>query len=148
MDEKNRFDAYMVLAEFWRSRRDARYQALLRVSLALWASLGAGTIYIKVRPPEFLLVAFLALLMVGHASFIWVEILRNWYDTKMSFYYIDHAEKVLFEAVTVRAKPADVWKMSFKDRMIKRPASEFWTLAQWAMPTALLVLVAYFQIGR
>jgi hypothetical protein len=95
MDEKNRFDAYMVLAEFWRSRRDARYQARLRVSLALWASLGAATIYIKVRPPEPLLVFFLAFLVVGHALFIWFEILRNWYDTKMSFYYIDHAESLV-----------------------------------------------------
>jgi hypothetical protein len=148
VDGKDQFDAFMALAEFWRTRRDARYQALLRISLALWALLAASTVYVKVRPSEPLFILFLIILAVGHALFIRSEILRNLYDTKMTFYYIDHAEKALFEGAIVREGPVAIREMSFQERMIYRSVGEYLTGAKWILPTVLLVLVAYFQLGR
>lgn len=52
MQEKEQFDASINLAKFWASRRDARRQNQIRLTLAVWAALAAATLYLNLDLPK------------------------------------------------------------------------------------------------
>lgn len=111
MDEKERFDALMRLADFrfarWRERRTYEW----KISMALWALLVAASAYLKTNGFTFPLswTAFaLGVIVVGHAWF-WVR--TNWISAEMdirtAFHFAEHAEKILLPSSPVPKQRLD-----------------------------------------
>lgn len=72
MSEKERFDALMMLAEFWTGRIAARAMWERQFSFGLWAGLAAAIYAIKMRPPDWELGATLVLISVFY-TFGWIR---------------------------------------------------------------------------
>ncbi len=106
MNDKDRFDAFIRLADFRTHRWDARRSFESRVSIALWALLAAATAYMKTRPEPALLAVFLVVVVAGHALLfvlpIWVS---NKLDIETAFYYAEMAEGLLTPCTHVRNRP-------------------------------------------
>src|SRR5262245_5775213 len=99
MDDKDRFDAFMKLADFRMDVRRERRQLQWRLSLGLWIALAGGMIAFKnlhVRILTFLLALILLTVVLGHAYW-WV--IGNWWrnerDAKQVYRMLARAEELL-----------------------------------------------------
>lgn len=149
MNDKERFDAFMSLADFWVKRRATLYQAQLHVSVGLWTLLAAAMFYLKVRPPEFLFAAVLLVVSVGHTVAIRRAQVRNWEAWNIALGYVDSAIQVLMEGKL----PPDKRPVGREGNWIQRwffpPTGGSYDVSViWAAPTFLLALLAYLLIGR
>jgi hypothetical protein len=117
MDDKDQFDAFIKLADFRMNVRKERRQLEWRLSLGLWIALAAGMIAFEnlqgVRVPEYLLVPFLAVVVVGHAYWVVGNWWRNERDAKQAYRMIAKAEGLLNVEYRPPLKP---WAEWVKDR--------------------------------
>jgi len=106
MSDKERFDALMQLSEFWMKRWQYRRQFEWMITLGLWGVLSASLIYIKVRPPEAVLIQLLIAIVFGYA-FLWVRPLqvRLEKDARWYFYYKDLAAHTLDRHIPAPSLP-------------------------------------------
>ncbi|HET7264701.1 MAG TPA: hypothetical protein VFL28_08525 [bacterium] len=114
MSQKERFDAFMHLANFhfacWRMRQGLEW----KISVGVWAllaALTAGTVYIPDTPPTFMIVIILLAIVLGHAVF-WVGPIRvrNDHDKDMALHYTESAERILSPdlPIAVHRRPSRV----------------------------------------
>jgi hypothetical protein len=104
--EKDRFDAFMKLADVHFSRWKTRAQTEWKMSFALWGLMAGAIVAIKVRPEPVLLLVFLAALVVLHTAFWILQIwARNIDDGLWAFYYVRHAENILLPNVKPPPRP-------------------------------------------
>jgi hypothetical protein len=99
MDDKDKFDAFMRLADFRMNVRKERRQLEWRVSVGLWIGLAAGMIAFKnlqIRLPEIILALFLLIVFLIHA---WLWVVGNWWrnerDAMQAYRMIAMAEALL-----------------------------------------------------
>jgi hypothetical protein len=144
MEPKDEFDAFMKLAEFHRTIRENRYQAILRISLSLWAVMAAAAIYLKHRPPEALFDVILIMIVVFHSLAVRYTQLRIWTDMTCAFYYLECARKIVLPDTVVRPMPISVADLSLRQQWQGRSLIG---MPIWTAPTVALCLVAYFIIG-
>ena len=106
MDEKDRFDRFMQLADFRLRRWDARRNAEWKISLSLWALLAATALYVPIRLNMVWVSIFLALIWISY-TFSWALALlqRNLLDMDTAFHYTENAESILKHDVKPRRKP-------------------------------------------
>lgn len=134
---KERFDAYMRLAEFHQASHFSHRQLEWRISLALWALIIAAMYYIKTRPPEWVVVFALLLIVFIHST-LWVR--QLWKSDISSAYlmgrYTRLADKLFGE------KEID-------ERGPQPPIGgyHFWQSGIQILTTALLAVAAYYLIG-
>jgi hypothetical protein len=148
MSSKEHFDSLFELAKFRQSRRDVRYQAILRVSVGLWAIIAAAILYLKPRLPEWVLIPVLCCVVAGHMLVVRQMQLSNWVDMNTAFYYIEKAEHILFGFGEVRQKPKNPIHMSWMERWASPLDKKPFAQAFWTTPTIMLTVVAYILIGR
>ena len=146
MNDKEKFDALMKLADFRQTRHSSRYRVQTQVTLGLWGLLAATTIYLKVRPPDGLFIAGLISIVIGHFVAIRQLQIRNWYDLSSAFYFVEHAEKLVLNAPEPRPKPISLDQMSWVERWLKPVGGTYLATGYWTVPTALLALAAYFFV--
>src|ERR1043166_4566125 len=85
--DKERFDAFMKLAEFRATRWSTRRQAEWRATFGLWVLMATATYYLKIRPPETLLLIILIFVVLAHAYAILSAAARSQQDMDTAFYY-------------------------------------------------------------
>jgi hypothetical protein len=95
LDNKDRLDALLRIAEFYMAVRKERRQYEWRVSLGLWVGLAGGMISLK-GISLLVLVPLLILVNIGHA-WVWVRsyYTRNERDSRRAYLYIDKAKELL-----------------------------------------------------
>lgn len=147
MSDRERFDAFVKLADLRTVRWNARRQLEWRATLGLWVLMASAAYYLKVRPPEVLLLVILVGIILIHAFSIIRSSARSQQDMGMAFYYIEHAEQCLSSSFPApRERPKAIYSMSI---------GELWTIGGILGPdldaiilTALLALASYFLIGH
>lgn len=110
-DAKERFDAYVKLAEFWVSRHDARREYEWKVSLGVWGVLVAAIHYsadAKRIFPSSLCVLTLTLIIAF--LFFWLTWLfplwkRNHSDKEKGFHYVYEGQQILSDPNHIAALP-------------------------------------------
>jgi hypothetical protein len=137
MEEKDRFDAYVRMAELWLARRNTRRQNHIRLSLAVWAALAASIIYVKPRPPETLLLVVLLVLVLGHAGATFAAGWRHARDRVSADFWIEKSEHIL-----LGEEKMPTWRTGGY-RLV-----DYLSILLWVGPTILLVLAAYLLIGQ
>src|SRR4051812_12634919 len=70
MNDYERFEAFMKLADFRAMRWQVRRQVEWRISLGLWALMIASVYTVKTRPSEIVLICILLAILVMHAVLI------------------------------------------------------------------------------
>jgi hypothetical protein len=143
MEDQERFDRYMRLADFRLRRWDARCNNEWKISLGLWGLLAASAYYIPVKLNMCMVGALLIIVFIGYAVFWSLPILvRNDEDMNIAFYYAKRAEKILDPEADVQEKPAQRLTIHdyFKDR-------RRWSInsGTWA-PFFQIVATASFRI--
>ena len=120
MNEKDRCDVLLKLAEFRMTRVTSRREHEWKVTIALWALLGAGIISLPQRNPFGPLALALILIFValGYA-FLWVgnHWARSKEDISVSFFYTDRTLNLvlpneLIHALRGKDRPEDWPRMS------------------------------------
>jgi len=142
MEDNDRFDALMKLADFFSGRHDARREFEWKVTLGLWAViLGAISYHEKLHWPRVLCLPIIPLASV--MTFIiyyrfWLRPLwtKNVLDRDQAFDALEQAKKVLINAghepVFRSRSSIDVsWCLFLKD----------WSMFFQAIATALLLVV-------
>ena len=139
MTDKERFDALMKLSDFWMDRWKKRSQNEYAISVGLWAILAAAIIYVKQRPPEFVLAGFLIATVVGYAI-LWARpvYLKHEQDAHWYFYYKELAESIVRPHVKVRDVNPSVPSNFF---LAYSPQFQVCT-------TIFLAICAYLLIGK
>ena len=101
MDDKDRFDRYMKLADFRLRRWDGRRNNEWKMSLAFWGLLIAAGNLLSSRVGICLFTIVLVLSVVIYVS-LWSlpNLTKNDEDMDMAFYYSDHAERLLYSKET------------------------------------------------
>jgi len=148
MNEFDRFNAYLTLASFREKRRDTRYSAILRVSVGLWATIAAAILYFKHRPDDYVLLGTIVTVVTGHIVAVRQMQVANWIDINTAFMYIEKAENLLGEKVSIRRRPKDLNAMSWSERWLNRRELTFISYVLWTAPTILLGLLAFVFLGR
>jgi hypothetical protein len=94
MEDKDRFDALMKLAEFRRQVRQSRRETEWRVTMAAWGLVVVSAVSLKSNPV--LYSAFASLMCLMH--FLWVRwnFRTSERDIRIAFEYVDAASKILF----------------------------------------------------
>lgn len=139
MTDKERFDAYMKLADYWTARGNARREIQWKVNLAFWALMVAAIYSIKTRPPEGLLVETLAFAAFVH---VWVWVTRIW----MADYGVRHTAVTNVEmarAILEGREPRESKRLT--PSMLDFFAD--WQAATQVLTTLLLLFAAYYLIG-
>lgn len=145
MTNKDKFDAFMRLAEFRQSFRNLRYQTQMRLSVGLWAVL-AGSIYLKVRPPGIPFSIVLMVVVFGHTIAVMQAAIANNRDLKYARYFANEAEKALTGMDRGRLRPPPFSELSFSERWII-PRNSYLATIIWVTPTILLSIGAYLLSG-
>jgi hypothetical protein len=133
MSPKDRFDAAMALMGFRAQRITDRRQYEWKITLGLWGLLAASPLYVRPRPPDWILAGMLALLV---ALFTW-RFLRPMMqahraDTEDMFRRYEQAEKIAgLEIAQPRTEGLGRW----------------WGWFQ-ILATAFLAVTAFYLIGR
>ena len=149
MTDKEQFDAFMKLADFRAMRWNTRRQAEWRGTLGLWVLMATATYYLKIRPPETLLILILIFVVLAHAFSILRAAARSQQDMDMAFYYTEHAEKSLLSSLPVpRTRPQPIDSLSTKELWVHHIYRNIGTAIGLVAPTVVLALVAYFLVGR
>jgi hypothetical protein len=146
MDPKDRFDAFMKLADFRAMRWNVRRQVEWKVSLGLWAVMIVSAYSFKSKPPECLLIIFLLSIFLMHTILISQLLVRSRQDINMAFYYIDHAEHVLFPQMIPRERPRRVDTMSGKERLVEFVRTDVLAAIGQMAATGIISVVVYFMI--
>jgi hypothetical protein len=97
MDDKDRADLLMKLADFRMERIKSRRDHEWKVTVALWALLAAGIAkpLTLTRLSPGILIITLAIVIVGHGTlWVWPHWKRSKEDTLLSFHYANNAEKL------------------------------------------------------
>jgi hypothetical protein len=106
MDDKDRFDRFVALANFRLRRWDARRNYEWKISLGLWGLLAASAYYIPIKPNMCVVSALLIIVFFTYVIFWSLPILvRNDEDMDTAFYYMKQAETVLDINVDAPEKP-------------------------------------------
>jgi len=93
-EQKNRFDAYMKIADYWADSYERRRQVEWKVSLGLWAVILGGIAsndkIHRLALPWIALYSFLVLMLY---SFLWLvpNMRKNERDKRLSYYFFDKA---------------------------------------------------------
>jgi hypothetical protein len=95
MDDKERFDAFMVLAEFRRTIREARRSIEWRVTLGVWAALAATSISGPSTVPAYMVGEFLIVVFVFHVIWVGWHFRIHEKERIEMYYYKDRAERLL-----------------------------------------------------
>jgi hypothetical protein len=146
MNEKERFDAFIRLAEFWLARRANRHQVLSRFTVSLWAAMVAGVAYLKNRPVEWEFVLLLVALIFGHFVIVRLAQYRNDADMQRALGYVGQGANLLpvpDGAITTVLPKANFgpWIKLFDEK-------PYLSLMTWVGPTVLLAFVAYLFVGQ
>jgi hypothetical protein len=107
MDDKERFDALMQLANFRREIREARRNIEWRVTLTTWAALGAASLSTIPRdvPQCYILIGAL-LVLIFHILWIAHHFRVHEEERLLMYYYKDRAEYLLLPAeITEPSRP-------------------------------------------
>lgn len=137
MSDKERFDAYMRLAEFRMSRRNERDQLGWRISLALWGLIVAAIYSIKTRPPESIMIAVLITVIVVHVGlWIWQIWVTNQFDQRSALEAVRTAQGIL-----------DAGMYGVGPLRYFLPFLWNWAVSVQIITTLLLAICAYFLIG-
>ena len=149
MSEKERFDAFMRLADFRSMRWTVRRQMEWKLTLGLWASLAAAAYYLKVRPPEIILISILFVVVLMHATALIAVPVRTRQDMNTAFYYVEHAERILSSSSErPRERPRAVDSLPISEWLYDFVKRELWSCAFQISITILLSVMAYFLIGK
>lgn len=136
MDEKDKIDSYIKLAELIQSVRNTRYQNQIRITVVLWATLAASAIYLKTRPPELMFDLVLVAIIIGHIFAISRAQLHNYRDSVAMTRWLIEAENALL------GHPQPIVEISWKGGV-----NQAITVALWSGPTVLLATIAYLVAG-
>lgn len=147
--EKDKFEAFLSLAEFRRRRCETRQQIELKLSISLWALMAAALIYIPHRPPDVLLISVLTAIFLIHALFLGQIWVRNENDQDTAFFYLESAENVL-APLTIRSKPSQIleyspWELWFG--FLRAPHLNWMTTFEMLV-TAGMSVVVYMLAGQ
>jgi hypothetical protein len=138
MESKDRFNAFMRLADIRLYARNSRYQTQIRLTVGLWAVLAAGTVYIKNRSPEAFLITMLVIVVLGQALAVKRAQLRNQTDAAIAGFYVDNAENILFERSGPEVKPKTTYEMTWVERWLRPHRDDYWSFFLWVGPTVLM----------
>jgi len=138
VDEKDRFDRFMQLADFRLRRWDARRNAEWKISLSLWALLAATALYVPIPLDMFWVSVFLVLIWMSYTLFWALALLRrNLLDMDTAFHYTENAESILRHDVKPRPKPKE---SDYRLRSLWR----HWTfVTQFLTTTIFLIAVGW-----
>lgn len=138
----------MAIAEYMQKRADGRTQLELRVSLSLWALLVAVTLYVQKRPPEWVLVSLLTVIVIGHAYFCFSVRIRSRTDIERSFWYVDQARALLWAPKeALPTEPLRVDRLNWRGRL-RDFHKDLWSDGVFIGATILMALVTYFTLGN
>jgi len=140
MDDKDRFEAYMKLADFYRERESSRRQLEWKISLALWALIVAAIYSIKARPPEWAIIVSLVFIVLIHTGlWVWHFWVRSEGTSRVTQRYIWRAEHIV-RGDKEEPKPAK--PRTLMDSIFSMTPS----IVQF-LTTLFLAITAYFLIG-
>lgn len=107
MTDKERFDCFMKLSEFWSMRWSMRRKFEWSVSLGLWTVLIGATFYINKRPNDIALLAVLLSTLILYV-YGWLRPLhiRCEQDAREYFYFKSKAESILDPTIQPQKLPA------------------------------------------
>ncbi|MBN9078504.1 MAG: hypothetical protein J0H84_20035 [Rhizobiales bacterium] len=137
--DKERFDTFLALAQYWADRKEARSQIEWKVTLGIWAIL-VGAISLYVNRPFHCPYWLLTIIPVAHALWlrgIWVG---DSHDARMRNYWVsaaqDLAEHSSMQPLKLAARPT--W--------IKGHRKAFGFLASWSpvLQLAITLLLTVF----
>jgi hypothetical protein len=94
-DDKERFDAFMALADFRREIRESRRGIEWRVTLGLWAALAAASISIPAVVPIWIVAGCLFVVILFHCFWVKWHFLTHETERISMYYYKDSAEYLL-----------------------------------------------------
>jgi hypothetical protein len=135
MEDKDRVDAYIKLAEYALSRRNMRRQHQVRIALATWAAMAAAIVYVKIRPPElFLDLVLIAIVAVQFFGLAVVEHSHS-HDRVTSDYWFRSAENLLHGV-----EPPQITKRTGRFQNLV-------ALAPWLVPSIMLAIAAHLLLG-
>jgi hypothetical protein len=148
MNEKDRFDSCIKLAEFWAGRFDARREYEWKISLGFWGVLVAAIHYrseiLQVLPKSSFLLALTLILVFLLFLGVWLFPLwkRHYTDKKQEFHYLEQGER-LFADPNHNTMAAD-----FKKLQSEATLGKF--LMDWAMlfhsGTTLALLLVFWRL--
>lgn len=97
MEDKDRFDALIKLAEFKSNIREKRREIEWKTSLGLWALTAGAILYMKGHS-KFLLLILLFVIVIGH-SWFWARtnFISAERDADMMYYFMDHAARLVIQ---------------------------------------------------
>lgn len=146
--DKERFDAYLALADFSSKRVQERVSREMRMSFAVWAFLVAATFYVHARPSETFLSIMLTTVVILHAGFIMDIRARNDWDTRMLAYCMIAARAFVTDAPGPGALGQWVGRPTDSQSRLLGPfVRDFWWSGLEITVTVLLAVTAYLLMG-
>jgi len=147
--DKDKFDAFMTLADYRMKRSFNRHQYEWRISFAVWALLAAATLYLHPRPPDALFILVLVAIVFLHCYFIVEVRKRNRLDTETAFYYVELAERTLaLPNIEVRDRPSVDKAMAHSlENVIGVLTQDSWWNGLHLAVTVALALCCYWLTG-
>ena len=143
-DSKDRFDALMQMADVWITRRNNRYQVLLRISAGLWGIMAASIVYIRVRPSEWLVLSVLCFVVVIHVMIAKRLQRGNSSDMESAFHLIQQAEDI----VGIKLQPSPASRHLTRERRWRsRRLQSIFAPSYWILPTIFLAILAHSLLG-
>ena len=94
LEGKDRFDAYMKLAEFRRAIREGRRQFEFRMTATVFVALAGLSLYSK-NIPKWLVVGAVLFILVSHTGWVWWNFVRNEDDRVDMYRNKDAADELL-----------------------------------------------------
>lgn len=131
-NEKELFDAFSRLAELALTRRTARYQNQVRLSVVLWAGL-AGAIYFDRHLPQWFVIGSFILVVGVQFAAVWRVHSLHVRDRNDLRLWLGRAESIAIGTTS-------------PDVQIHEARERFFALLFWVGPTVLIAALAYFRI--
>jgi hypothetical protein len=137
MDDKDCRDALVKLAEFRTTRVASRRDHEWKVTVALWALLAVGILYLPQKHPSHCWLAWALVLVVLGLAFLWVG--DHWANSRQgilaSFFYADRARNLALP--TEKKDPPQPWpEMS----LLKKWFGFLWFKRCWAQIATTVAL--------